>query len=113
MKVAIKVCEELHRKDLNLAASDYRVLFFLLKKAKFGGKVFVKQKVIAEKTGVLQNHVHNCVKKLVSCQLIEKRTDENFGLYYEFNPDFFQKGKGAEKATKATVYSFPKRKINI
>jgi len=96
MKMFLSVLPILESKKSKLTGQDYRILFSLCKNSNWGGEVFKKQAVLAKSLDMAETQITSSIKKLANLKIILKKKDENFGLYYEFNPDFFQKGNPKE-----------------
>lgn len=119
MKVFERSCKILKTKKSGLTGSDYRVLWALLEKMKYGGKVFCTQEALAKEAEIVQPMVSHSMKKLFELKILSKQKGEE-GVYYQFTKGFFEKGeelwgkkkriKTQEKREKAKIIPI-KRKI--
>lgn len=112
MKVFDRSCKILKDKKSGLTGSDYRVLWALLEKMKYGGKVFCNQTVIAKEACVVQPMVSYSMKKLFELKILSKQKGEE-GIYYQFTEGFFEKGEEPWKKKKRIEAQAKREKAKI
>lgn len=100
-----KLCDEMITKPLS--PNEQKIFFCLLKRVKYGGKVFLSQEALAERTKIPRTKVSQALKKLRERNFVfNGKTPE--GKCFFFNEEFIQKGK-TKKTAEIIPFAQPKK----
>jgi DNA-binding MarR family transcriptional regulator len=96
MKFFLSFHDKITDPKSTLRFQDVKVFLTLCRNANWQNQVFKKQATLAEKLHLKSTQVTASIKKLAELKMIEKKRDRDFGLYYELNKEFVEKGNSKE-----------------
>jgi len=96
MKVFMSFYDSALDPNSALTLQDLKVYFSLCRNANWKNQIFKRQATLGKVLKIDQPKVSHSLKKLVEANLVIKKKDQDFGLYYELNPEFSSKGNVQE-----------------